>query len=111
MLEKAESSRHASTTEASLAEALIRLEVLAGCAGDLRAASDHARAAAPLLEPSTRRASRVRHTSSKPSGCSSAGISRTRCRRFEALGIFRLAEGATAPEAAGARVAAMAWGG
>src|SRR5712671_3462380 len=50
-------------------------------------------------------------TSSKPSECSSAGISRTRTRDFEALGIFRVAEGAPAPEAAGARIAAMAWGG
>jgi len=110
MLEKARELAARLDDKASLAEVLIRLEVLGVVRGDLRAASDHARAAAPLLEhlPGALRASANELEALR---VLIRGDLQDACRRFEAIGIFRVAEGALAPEAAGARIAAMAWGG
>ncbi len=110
MLEKARELAARLDDKASLAEVLIRLEVLGVVRGDLRAASDHARAAAPLLEhlPGALRASANELEALR---VLIRGDLQDACRRFEAIGIFRVAEGAPAPEAAGARIAAMAWGG
>lgn len=109
MLEKARQLAARLHDAASLAEALIRLEVLNMVRGDLRAATEHARAAAPLLEhlPNALRASANELEALR---VLIRGDLQDACRRFEGIGIFRVAEGATAPEPAGARVAAMAWG-
>ncbi len=110
MLEKAKELAARLDDKASLASALIRLEVLSLVRGDLRAANDHARAAVPLHEhlPDALRAFA---NELEALTVLIRGDLQEACRRFEAIGIFRAAEGATAPEFAGARIAAMAWGG
>jgi len=110
LLEKARALAARLDDKASLADALIRLEVLSLVRGDLRAASGHARAAAPLLEhlPDALRAFADEFEALT---VLIRGDLEDACRRFEAIGIIRLAEGAPAPEAEEARIAAMAWGG
>ena len=110
LLEKARELAARLDDKASLAESLIRLEVMGVVRGDLRAASDHARAVAPLLEylPGALRAAAGELDALR---VLIRGDLQDACRRFEAIGIFRLAEAPTAPDAAEARIAAMAWGG
>jgi len=73
MLEKARELAARLDDEASLAEALIRLEVLGVVRGDLRAASDHARAAAPLLELYPARFARPANELESPQGAHPRG--------------------------------------
>jgi tetratricopeptide (TPR) repeat protein len=104
MLEQASALATRLDDKASLAETLIRLEIMSLVRGDLRAARDHAQAAAPLLEhlPGELRASA---NELEALTVLIRGDLEDACRRFEAIGIFGEADGAT-----GARIAAMAWG-
>jgi hypothetical protein len=110
MLEKARQLAARLDDTASLAEVLVRLVVLGMVGGDLRAATEHARAVAPLLEhlPDALRTSANELEALR---VLIRGDLQDACRRFEGMGIFRVAERAIAPHAAGARIAAMAWGG
>jgi DNA-binding winged helix-turn-helix (wHTH) protein len=110
LLEKARELAAGLGDEASLADALIRLEMLSLARGDSRKASEHARAAAPLLEllPDL-----LRPLAKELEAFTTLirGDVKDACRRFEAIGIFRVAEETAAPEPAVPRIAAMAWGG
>src|SRR5258708_14975243 len=101
MLETAKQLAARLDDTASLAEALIRLEVLGVVRGDLRAATEHARAAAPLLEhlPDALRASANELDALR---VLIRGDLQDACRRFEGIGSFRVAGGATGPAGPGA---------
>ena len=106
-LEKARQLAALLDDKASLAEALVRLGALSLVRGELRGAREHARTAVPLLEhlPDALPAIALQAFTVLVSGDLEDA-----CRRFEKLGVFRLAEGEIAPRADALPVAAMAFG-
>ncbi len=110
LLEKAKELATRLDDKASLAETLVHLQALSVIRGDLRSASEHARAAAPLLEDGQGVALRVLTKELDTAQVLLRGNLREACRRLGDLGVFRAPEEGSAVDGQGPQFVGMALG-